>query len=182
LAKHHLEKDNCALLIIDLQDSLMKVMDQAEKVYKNTQLLISTCTQLAMPVVVTEQYPKGLGKTAAAITDHLDTYVRIEKTAFSACTEDTIQALTELGRKQVLIVGSETHICVFQTVRDLIALGYAPYVISDAVCSRFKLNYKNGIHLMQEEGAVITNAETVVFDLLKKSGTPEFKAISPLLK
>lgn len=182
MAKHLLDKDNCLLLIIDLQDNLMKAMEQAEKVYKNTQLLIAACKQLAMPIVVTEQYPKGLGSTAQAITDHLPEYARVEKTSFSACTEDTIQVLNQLGRKQILVVGSETHICVFQTVRDLIALGYEPYVISDAVCSRYKLNYKNGIHLMQEEGAVITNAETVVFDLLKKSGTPEFKAISPLLK
>ncbi|MGE5404699.1 MAG: isochorismatase family protein [Candidatus Saccharibacteria bacterium] len=182
MAKHQLQHEDCVLLIIDLQDNLMKAMDQAEKVYKNTQLLIATCRQLSMPIVVTEQYPKGLGGTVAAIADHLGNHTRIEKTAFSACTEDTMQALSKLGRKQVLIVGSETHICVFQTVRDLIAAGYIPYVISDAVCSRYKLNYKNGIHLMQEEGGIITNAETVVFDLLKKSGTPQFKAISPLLK
>lgn len=182
MAKHQLDKDNCVLLIIDLQDKLMKVMEQKEKVFRNTQLLISTSKQLGMPIVVTEQYPKGLGSTAEEITDHLDTFTRIEKVAFSACTEDTIQTLKQTGRKQVLITGSETHICVFQTVRDLIDLGYSPFVISDAVCSRFKLNYKNGIHLMQEEGAIITNAETVVFDLLKKSGTPDFKAISPLIK
>jgi len=124
LVKHQLEKDNCVLLIIDLQDNLMKAMDQAQKVYKNTQLLIATSKQMAIPVVVTEQYPKGLGSTAKDITDHLDDYTRIEKTAFSACTEDTMEALDKLGRKQVLIVGSETHICVFQKVRDLILLGY----------------------------------------------------------
>lgn len=182
MAKHRLANDNCVLLIIDVQDNLMKAMDQAEKVYKNTQLLLAASKQLDIPVVVTEQYPKGLGGTVKAIVEHLDTYSRIEKTAFSACTEETLQVLSQLGRKQVLIVGSETHICVFQTVRDLVAEGYEPYVISDAVCSRYKINYKSGIHLMQEEGAVITNAETVVFDLLKKAGTPEFKAISPLLK
>ncbi|MGE5454015.1 MAG: isochorismatase family protein [Methylocystaceae bacterium] len=182
MAKHQLNVENCVLLIIDLQDNLMKAMDQADKLYKNTQLLLKTSQELAIPVVVTEQYPKGLGRTAAAVTDHLGEHTLIEKTAFSACTAETMQALNGLGRKQVLIVGSETHICVFQTVRDLVAAGYSPYVISDAVCSRYKLNYKNGIHLMQEEGAIITNAETVVFDLLQRAGTPEFKVISPLLK
>jgi len=86
------------------------------------------------------------------------------------------------GRKTVIMTGSETHICVFQTVRDLAQAGYNVHVVRDAVCSRFDENYENGLELMKDAGAVITTAETVVFDLLRAAGTPEFKVISPLVK
>lgn len=182
MSKHCLQADQATLLIIDLQENLMKVMKHADKVYKNTQLILAVCHRLGMPVVVTEQYPKGLGRTAPTVADHLGEHTLLEKTRFSACTEDLLNVLNESQRRQVLVVGSETHVCVFQTVRDLIAADFDVYVLRDAVCSRFKDNYKNGLALMKDEGAAITDAETVVFDLLKVAGTPEFKAIAPLVK
>lgn len=182
MARHLLQADNSVFMIIDLQENLMKVMDQAGKVYKNTQLVLAACYRMDIPVIVTEQYPKGLGHTVAEVAGNLGEHVKWEKVSFSACSEDALKALKEYNRKQILVAGSETHICVFQTVRDLITAGYQVFVLQDAVCSRFKHNHKNGLELMREEGAVITNAETVVFDLLKVAGTPEFKAIAPLLK
>ncbi len=90
--------------------------------------------------------------------------------------------MKELNRKTILITGSETHVCVFQTTRDLQEAGYQVHLVKDAVCSRFDENYENGLQLMHDMGAVITNTETAVFDLLQKAGTPEFKVISPLVK
>lgn len=180
--KYALQPESTILLIIDLQEKLMNAMSDREKVYKNTELLLETAKQLAIPVIVTEQYPRGLGRTVPEVAEKLAEHTLIEKTCFSACTDEFGTALQNTGRSTILITGSETHICVFQTARDLAAQGYDVYVVLDAVCSRFETNYLNGLDLMKEAGAVITNTETVIFDLLKEAGTPAFKAISPLLK
>ena len=182
MKKHCLISDQALFLIIDLQEKLMKAMDHAEKVYKNTRIMLGVCQQLKIPVMVTEQYPKGLGRTAQDITEHLGEHLLLEKVSFSAVTQEMFEQLKGLQRRQLLVAGSETHVCVFQTVRDLVAAGYEVYVLRDGVCSRRKDNYINGLQLMKEEGAVITDMETAVFDLLKVSGTPDFKAIHPLIK
>lgn len=182
MSKYHLQPDNTVLLVIDLQEKLMNAMPAKDRVYKNTGLLLKTAQELDLPVIVTEQYPRGLGRTVTEITEHLPEHTLIEKTCFSACTSELETSLHSLGRKSVVITGSETHICVFQTARDLTEQGYDVHVARDAVCSRTDENYENGLDLMKSAGAVITNTETVIFDLLKMAGTPAFKAISPLLK
>ncbi|MDD2556064.1 MAG: isochorismatase family protein [Syntrophaceticus sp.] len=182
MKNHDLMSGQSLLLIIDLQEKLMKTMDKAEKVYRNTRIMLGACQQLKIPVVVTEQYPKGLGRTVSDVAEHLDEHLLLEKVSFSAATEEMFEQLRGFQRRQLLVVGSETHVCVFQTVRDLLAAGYEVYVLRDAVCSRRKENYKNGLQLMKDEGAVITDTETAFFDLLKVSGTPDFKAIHPLIK
>jgi nicotinamidase-related amidase len=182
LKKHSLNSEQALFLVIDLQEKLMKAMEHAEKVYKNTRIMLGVCLQLKIPAVVTEQYPKGLGRTVQGIAEKLGEHLLLEKTSFSAVTKETLEQLQSFGRRQLLVVGSETHVCVFQTVRDLLAAGFEVYLLQDAVCSRRKDNYKNGLQLMREEGAVITDTETAVFDLLKVAGTPDFKAIHPLIK
>ncbi len=182
MEKHFLESDESIFLIIDLQEKLMKVMDQAKKVAENVGIMLAACRQLMIPVVVTEQYPKGLGKTVPDIIELLGEHLLLEKNTFSAVTEETLAQLREFRRGQILVAGCETHVCVFQTVRDLAAAGFKVYVLQDGVCSRRKDNHKNGVQLMREEGAVITDAETAVFDLLKTAGTPEFKAIQAFIK
>lgn len=182
MANYKLDANDTVLVIIDLQEKLMRVMKDKDEVYKNTNLLIEVAKQFSMPIVVTEQYPKGLGPTAEELTSNLPDHVYVDKVSFSACTEKLTSELQRLGRKNIIITGSETHICVFQTVRDLISLGYHVQVAKDAVCSRTDVNYNSGLELMKDVGAVISNTETILFDLLKVSGTPEFKAISPLLK
>lgn len=182
MSSYRLEKENAILLIIDLQEKLMKAMKDREKVYKNTNLLIAAAKQLNIPIIVTEQYPRGLGQTVAEIEENLPQCSKVEKTSFSACTQSLKEILGGIPQKTVIVTGSETHICVFQTVRDLLEDGYEVYLVRDAVCSRFDENYENGLELMKDIGAVITTAETVVFDLLKEAGTPDFKVISPLLK
>lgn len=183
MTKFKLEKDGVVLIIIDLQERLMKAMKDKDKVFKNTNLLIACANELNIPIILTEQYPKGLGETVPEIKENLLEYKYIEKNTFTACDETLIKMLEEIGdHKQILVTGSETHVCVFQTVRDLILQDYNVHLVKDAVCSRFDENYENGIELMRDAGAVISNTESVLFDLLKKSGTPEFKKISALLK
>ncbi len=180
--KYKLDAQDTILMVIDVQDKLMAAMKDQEKVYARINLLLEAAKQLDMPVIVTEQYPQGLGSTVDIVARHLPPHQYLDKTTFTACTDGLWDILEPLNRKTVLVTGSETHICVFQTTRDLQEAGYQVHLIRDAVCSRFDENYENGLQLMRETGAVITTAETVVFDLLKKSGTPEFKAISALVK
>jgi nicotinamidase-related amidase len=182
MKKLSMKPEETVLLIIDLQEKLMKAMKDKDRVYKNTSLLLETAKQFDIPVIVTEQYPRGLGPTVAEVTEKLPEHTCVEKTSFSACTPDFNQVLSQTKRRSIIIAGSETHICVFQTARDLVEDGFQVYVPRDAVCSRTDENYENGLELMKLAGAVITNTETIIFDLLKQAGTPPFKAISPLLK
>jgi len=183
LDKYTLDKDNTVLLIIDIQEKLSSVMKYKEQVINNTQILIHAANELGMPVIITEQYPKGIGPTVDEIKDNITDDVKIfEKTSFTAYTEEVKAAIEATGRKKVIITGMETHVCIFQTARELIENGYHVFIAKDAVCSRTKENFLNSLEQMKEFGAVITNIETIVFDLLKKSGTPEFKVLSKLIK
>lgn len=180
--KYVLIEDEVVLLVIDIQDRLASAMKYGEQVIQNTKTLISVAQKLGIPIIVTEQYPKGLGKTVAELSNYLEGASTYEKTFFSGCTSEVTSALKGLGRKKIIITGTETHVCVFQTVRDLLANGYQVFVVGDAVCSRTKGNYLNGLSLMSSMGAVVTNTETVFFDLMKQAGTPLFRELSKLIK
>lgn len=182
LDKFTLVKEEAVLIIIDIQERLVPVMEHGEEVIRKTNTLISVATDLEIPILVTEQYPKGLGKIVLEVSTNLDKALTYEKTTFSGCTEEVISTLNQLGRKKIIITGMETHVCVFQTVRDLLAHNYQVFVVEDAVCSRTKENYRNALALMSTMGAVITNTETVFFDLIKEAGTPLFKKLSKLIK
>jgi nicotinamidase-related amidase len=177
-----LNREDAVLLEIDIQERLVPVMKYRDQVIKNTQILITAAKEMGFPVLATEQYPKGLGRTVPELLEMIDAEDIFAKNSFTAYTDEVKTALKELGRKKVLVVGMETHVCVFQTVRDLISDDYQVFVVKDAVASRTKVNFLNGLDLMQALGAVITNTETAVFDLLKVSGTPEFKVMSKLIK
>lgn len=178
--KFTLATEEALLLIIDIQERLVPAMMDGEQVIEKTNILISAAVILDFPVLLTEQYPQGLGSTVSAIL--ADETGKFEKMTFSGCTAQVTAAIREKGRKKIIIAGMETHVCVFQTVRDLLGLGYQVFVAADAVCSRAKENYKNALSLMREMGAVVTNTETILFDLLKESGTPQFKALSKMVK
>jgi len=183
VAKYKLNRNDAVLIVIDLQERLMNAMKDREKVYKNTNLLLSTAKEFNIPVILSEQYPRGLGATVAGVKENLpEDYIYVEKQSFSLCGAGLSEILAKLGRKTVIVCGSETHVCVFQTVRDVVEAGYNVHLVRDAVCSRSDENYKNSLSLMSKLGAVVTNSETVVFDLLVTAGTKEFKAISPLIK
>jgi|LSQX01.1.fsa_nt_gb nicotinamidase-related amidase len=177
-----LQSHEAVMLIIDIQQRLVPAMARRESVIKNTEILVETAKKLGIPIVVTEQYPKGLGKTVEKIGEKLDTGFVYEKITFSACTQEVMSALERLGRKKVIVTGMETHVCVFQSVRGLLESGYMVFVVEDAVCSRRPRNHKLGLSLMHDMGAVITSTETIFFDLLKQAGTPLFRELSKLIK
>ncbi|WP_333653472.1 hydrolase [Dissulfurispira sp.] len=178
-----LDKDNTALLIIDIQDRLAAAMKVRDDVVKNCLHLIELSKMLNIPIVVTEQYPKGLGQTVAEIKDALPSYQPIEKLTFSCCEEPNfLNEIKRLDKKTIILTGMETHICVLQTCIGLLKEGFHVHLVRDAVCSRAKENWKAGVEFMRDAGAVITCTETVLFQLLKVAGTEEFKAISKRIK
>lgn len=182
MKKFTLDNQNTVLMVIDIQERLVPAMKVANKVIENTNILIAAAKEFNMPIITTEQYPRGLGNTVPELKDHIDSNYLFEKISFTAYTEDVKLALEKFGRKKIIITGMETHICVFQTIRALLAEGYDVFIASDAVCSRTKENYLNGLELIRDMGAVVSNTETIVFDLLKEAGTPEFKVLSKLIK
>jgi isochorismate hydrolase len=138
---------------------------------------------MAIPILMTEQYPKGLGQTVSEIKMELESIVPVEKVSFSCCGVETFnEKLDQTGRKQVILTGIETHVCVLQTAYDLIQKGYEVHGVADAICSRRKLDWKIGLRWMEKRGAMISTTEIIAFQLLKEAGTEEFRGLSKLLK
>jgi nicotinamidase-related amidase len=183
MEKFLLDKDDAVLLIIDVQERLAAVMEQKDKVAKNIQHLIELAKMVKMPVVVTEQYSKGLGGTVPELRSAISGYQPIEKISFDSCGQTGfLEELKKHGRKTAVITGMETHICVLQTCLGLLRAGMNAHVVDDAVCSRTAENWRTGLELMRDAGAVVTCTETVLFQLLKVAGTEEFKKISQRIK
>ncbi len=158
-------------------------MEHRERVTARTALLIEAAKLMDIPVLTTEQYPRGLGPTVGELRGALPPGAPVEKLAFSCCGEPSfLEALEGTGRKKVILAGMETHICVLQTTLDLLSSGYQVYLPRDAVCSRRKLDWQTGLDLAREAGAVVTSTETVLFQLLERAGTDEFKKISKMVK
>jgi nicotinamidase-related amidase len=182
---HPTVKDT-ALAVIDFQGSLFSTMDEkvGRRTLEKTILLIKSALILNLPIVVTEQYPKGLGLTMDDVRSALgDAYRPAEKVSFSIMGEEAVaREVRALGRRNVILCGMETHVCVMQSAVDLAEAGFVPYVAADAVCSRERLDWEAGLSVMEGAGAEIMTAETIIFALLQKAGTPEFKAFSKLLK
>lgn len=177
-----------ALLVIDIQERLISVMPDeiAPMIVRNVKILVDAASRLGLPIVVSQQYPKGLGPTVADIAAVLpETAHRYDKVEFSAPSAQPFAALrkTELAsRDQWIVTGMEAHICVYQSVRDLVGDGNAVHVVADAVCSRTKQNWRAGLDLMNRVGAIRTTTEICVFDLLERAGTDHFKALSKAIK
>jgi nicotinamidase-related amidase len=181
--KFILNKDNSILVIVDIQEKLAAVMKQKEKTVSNCLHLIEAAKLLHIPVIVTEQYPKGLGHTVKKIKEALPSYDPLEKITFDCCKGGTfLRKISSLKRKQIILSGMETHVCVLQTCLSLLKRKYSIHLVSDAVCSREKDDYLTGREMMRDAGAVITCTETVLFQLLEKAGTPEFKTIVRRIK
>ena len=171
------------LLIIDMQEKLVNAANNSSDVINNMKKLIKTAKMLNIPIIATEQYPKGLGKTIKDLEINNNDSITIEKTAFSAILESEFaEEIQSLNKKQIIIGGIETHICVLQTVSDLISEGYDVYVVKDACTSRTSFNHETGLDLMKQYGAKITSTEITLFELLKTSRHPMFKEIQALIK
>jgi nicotinamidase-related amidase len=181
-----LDRANTILLVIDVQEKLMPVIHEHENVVRNLERLIRGCHILGVPVIVTEQYVKGLGSTVEPIRRALDETGAprpIEKSCFSAPRCDAFAAqLAALARRQVLVAGVETHVCVYQSVLDLLAAQYSVSLVADAVSSRTARNRDIALHRLGSEGAKLSSTEMVLFELLVESGTDEFRAIARLVR
>ncbi len=182
--KFWLDAEKAILVVIDVQEKLAPAMNQElfSQLLLHANLLIEGFKALDLPIIATEQYSKGLGHTVTELNGATEQYC-IEKMAFSCCGEESfIAALEKSGAKQVLIAGMESHVCVFQTVLDLLDRGYIVHLVSDAVSSRFKSDYDNAISTAARAGAVITTTETALFQLVKVAGTEGFKTVSKLVR
>ena len=178
-----LARDRAALVVVDVQEAFRPAVLDFERVAENAAKLVHGARVLGIPVIVTEQYPKGLGTTVPELADELDGITPIEKVCFSAGDSDRFnEQLAESGRDQVLLCGIESHVCVNQTADDLLGRGLEVHVARDAVSSRTEENRELGLHKMERAGAVVTSVETALFELLGAAGTPEFKEIQSLVK
>jgi len=181
--KFLLDKNEVVLVFVDIQERLAAVMADRQRVVDNCLHLIEVSKLLDIPVLLNEQYPKGLGPTVSEIREALHPYGPLEKLTFSCCRGGSfLDALGASGRKKVILAGMETHVCVLQTVIDLLKGGYPVHVVRDATCSRTQENFNIATEFMRDAGAVVTCTETILFQLLEKAGTDEFKAISKRIK
>lgn len=181
-----LSRANAVFVIIDVQQKLMPVIDNADAVLRNIERLVRGAYILGVPALITEQYVKGLGPTVDSVRaafEETSGYRPIEKACFSAhgCEAFTAQ-LAALERRQIIVAGVETHVCVYQTVSDLLASGFEVTLVADAVSSRTAENREIALRRMVSEGAKLSSTEMVLFELLGVSGTEDFRAISRLIK
>lgn len=174
-----LDAQRAALVVIDVQEAFRKAVPNFGDVARATATLIRGAEAVGIPVVVTEQYPKGLGSTAPEVAEAFpDGLVPVEKLCFSAPEADGFDLG---GRDQALVCGVETHVCVNQSTLDLLAAGVETHVVRDAVGSRFEDNRQIGLEKMERAGAVVTSVETALFELVGRAGTDEFKAVQRLV-
>jgi nicotinamidase-related amidase len=179
---YRFDRNASAILIVDLQERLAAAMNpgRLERVLNRACAAIDGAKALGLPIIVTEQYPKGLGPTIKAIAERIPDFKPVEKLQFSALLPEVTERLA--GRPQVLVLGAETHVCVFQTVRALADAGLSPFLAADAVISRNETDERIGVDLCRASGAVITTVETALFDALVRAGGPDFKAVSAAVK
>jgi nicotinamidase-related amidase len=178
--------DSSALLVIDVQERLASAMpgDVGVRVVRNTSILLHCAREFNLPVLASEQYPRGLGHTVPEVNNLLPETTRpVEKVAFSCCSVPEFQPLLDgLDGRGVILCGIEAHVCVLQTALDLLQSGRRVYVAADAVASRAKQNWRFGLDLMRRAGAVIGSTEMFAFSLLGSAGSEQFKRISQLVK
>lgn len=175
--------ENTVFLMIDIQEKLVYMLKNSAEIAKNNFVLANAASILNVPVILTEQYPQGLGSTINQVKSFVDENNIFEKTSFSALNvEEVKSALEKTGRKKVVLTGIETHICVYQTARALLDAGYEVYVVKNACASRSKKDYRTALELMRDYGAKLTCVETVLFELLGSSKHPNFKEVQLLIK
>ena len=177
-------KEDTMALIIDFQEKLVPVIDNNEELIHNTQILIKGLQALQVPMIITQQYTKGIGMTVPALAELFgESFCYEDKVAFS-CAEDeaTLEKLKAMGKKNIIVCGIEAHICVLQTVIDLIAMGYNVLLVEDCIGSRKERNRQIGIRRALQEGAIPTSYESILFELTRVAKTDTFKEISRLIK
>ena len=182
--KFWLQADQVALVVVDIQEKLLPAMKSrvSEELIQHVELLLEGFEALGLPVIATEQYSKGLGHTIAKLNAATKQSC-IEKTSFSCCSEPAfMEALEKTGAKQVLLVGMEAHVCVLQTLLELLDRGYVVHLVKDAICSRFKSDFETAVATATSVGAVITSTEIALFQLVGGAKHPGFKTVSQLAR
>ena len=175
-----LDPQRTALVVIDVQEAFRKALPTFDDVADATATLVQGAARIGIPIVVTEQYPQGLGETVPEVSSHLPADVEpVEKVCFSA---DDAEGFALGGREQALVCGIETHVCVNQTVLDLLGSGLDVHVAADAVGSRTEANKELGLQRMQRAGATLSSVEMALFELLRASDAPAFKEVQALVK
>jgi nicotinamidase-related amidase len=182
-----LKREDAFLAVVDVQERLVPAIhkDLLPVSLKNMQLAIEAAGTLGLPILVTEQYPKGLGRTIPDILQALEgkEYRLFDKVTFSCARDEAfLEAVASLNRRQAVMVGMETHVCVYQTSVDLARAGYSVFVLDDAVSSRYLHNYRSGLQALRDAGCTVFSTESAIFELLNVAATPEFKKIASLLK
>lgn len=178
-----LERDQVQVLVIDFQEKLLPKILGGEDVAQRALTLVRFARLLELPVIWTEQYPKGIGPTTEAFREALDGLTPMEKTSFGCFGQAGFaERVADAGRRQLVIVGIEAHVCVLQTALAGLDLGYEVYVVRDAVGSRSALDRDAGLDRMRQEGARLVTVEMAMFEILRAAGTPEFKKVLPLIK
>jgi nicotinamidase-related amidase len=179
-----IRQETSCLLIVDVQQGLISVMSEPRRVYRGCSLLIRAATRLEIPILVSEQYPKGLGPTAGELLEVLPAGTPVlEKLHFSCAADDAIRTHVQgLGRPQVVLAGIESHVCVLQSALGFKELGLEPVVVADCCSSRADANHQAAMARLAHYGVQIATVEMVVFEWLHKAGTPAFKELSALIK
>jgi isochorismate hydrolase len=178
-----LKLDNTALVMIDIQGKLWNIMSEKEALLENARKLVMGLKTLRIPIILTEQNPKGLGPTVPELMQAMPEVQPIPKFSFSCCQDQGfLHALSNLNRKQILVCGIESHICVYQTTLALLEAGYEVQVVADAVSSRALRNRDIALSRMQSEGAKLTVVEMALYELLATSESPQFKEILKVIK
>lgn len=177
-------KRKCLTLIVDYQERLMPILQDREKFISNSVFLIEGLKILDIPLITTEQYPKGLGSTVDPIQRALGSSRKVfEKNEFSCCDNDEImEKIKSCDREFIILAGAETHVCMLQTALDLTAADFIPVIVSDCTASSRRSEKESALSRLRLEGAVITTAESLLFELCRTSGTEEFKKLSRLVK
>jgi nicotinamidase-related amidase len=185
MARRPLQAEQCALIVVDMQEKLLPPIWEKERLVRNVQLLIRLAGILKIPAIVTTQYSKGLGNTVSDIALMLPDSQPIDKLMFSCFGSDVFCSMLKRlpgKRTTVLLCGMETHICVMQTALGALREGYLVHVASDGVSSRTELNWRIGLDRMRGAGAIMSSAEMMIYELLRSSGAPAFRELLPYLK
>ena len=184
IEKFRMDADKAVLVVIDIQERLVPAMPRGvyEKLLGTGKMMVQAAKLMGVPVLTTEQYPKGIGHTVPELSEDCSEVV-VEKVSFGCCGEPNfLNAIKASGRSQVIVTGMEAHVCVYQTVLGLLGDGYHVHLLSDAICSRNKTDYLAGVANAAKAGAVVSTAEMVLFQMLEESTHEQFKAISKLVK
>jgi len=182
---YRLKAEKCALLVVDIQERMMRVIDGKEEVTRNSVLLIKTAKALNIPIVATTQYVEKIGELLPEIKAELGDIAPTDKMEFGCFGNDRATAAVKgLGKEinTLIVCGVETHICIYQTVLGGLMAGFRMWVPADAVSSRAPKNYRTGLSRIRDIGGVVANTEMIIYELLQRAGTPVFRELLPFLK